>query len=74
MKPNQCKCHLLISQHKYKSLWENIGSSKICESNHQNFLESTLTASYSSAVIFWSSQISWQKTKCINQNLQIQEY
>ena len=35
MKLNQDKCHLLISGHKYESVWANIGSCKICESNEQ---------------------------------------
>ena len=35
MKLNQDKCHLLISGHKYESVWPNIGSYKICESNEQ---------------------------------------
>ena len=32
MKLNQEKCHLLISGHKHELLWENIGRSKIWES------------------------------------------
>ena len=45
MKLNQDKCHLLISGHKYESVWANIGSCKIWESNDQkDFLESTLIA------------------------------
>ena len=35
MKLNQDKCHLLISGHKCESVWANIGSCKICESNEQ---------------------------------------
>ena len=38
MKLNQDKCHLLISGHKYDSMWANIGSSKIWESNDQKLL------------------------------------
>ena len=29
MKLNQDKCHLLISEHKYESVWVNIGFCKI---------------------------------------------
>ena len=39
MKLNQDKCHLLISGHKYDSVWANIGSCKIWESNDQRLLE-----------------------------------
>ena len=35
MKLNQDKCHLLISGHKSESVWANIGSCKIRESNDQ---------------------------------------
>ena len=35
MKLNQDKCHLLILGHKYESVWVNIGSCKIWESNNQ---------------------------------------
>ena len=35
MKLNQDKCHLLISVYKYESVWVNIGSCKIWESNQQ---------------------------------------
>ena len=38
MKLNQDKCHLLISGHKYESVWANIGSCKIWESNDQKLL------------------------------------
>ena len=38
MKLNQDKCHLLISGHIYESMWENIGSCKIWESNDQKLL------------------------------------
>ena len=38
MKLNQDKCHLLISGHKYESVWANIGSWKIWESNDQKLL------------------------------------
>ena len=33
MKLNQPRCHLLISGHKYKSVWANNGSCKVWESN-----------------------------------------
>ena len=39
MKLKQDKCHLLISGHKYKSVWANIGSCKFWESNDQKLLE-----------------------------------
>ena len=38
MNLNQDKCHLLISGHKYESVWANIGSCKIWESNDQKLL------------------------------------
>ena len=38
MKLNQDKCHLLLSEHKYESVWANIGSCKIWESNDQKLL------------------------------------
>ena len=38
MKLNQDKCHLLIWGHKYESVWANIGSCKISESNDQKLL------------------------------------
>ena len=38
MKLSQDKCHLLISGHKYESVWENIGSCKIWESNDLKLL------------------------------------
>ena len=38
MKLNQDKCHLLISGHKYESMWANIGYCKIWKSNGQNLL------------------------------------
>ena len=37
-KLNQDKCHLLTSRHIYESVWANIGSCKIWESNYQNRL------------------------------------
>ena len=39
MKRNHDKCHLLISGHKYESVWANIGSCKVWESNDQKLLE-----------------------------------
>ena len=38
MKLNQDKCHLLISRHKYKNVWANIGFCKIWESTDQKLL------------------------------------
>ena len=38
MKLNQDKCHLLLSVHKYESVWANNGSCKIWESNDQKLL------------------------------------
>ena len=38
MRLNQDKCHLLILGHKYESVWANIGSWKIWESNDQKNL------------------------------------
>ena len=38
MKLNHDKCHLLVSRHRYESVWANIGSSKIWESNDQKLL------------------------------------
>ena len=38
LKLNQDKCHLLISGHKYESVWANIVSCKIWESNDQKLL------------------------------------
>ena len=38
MKLNQNNFHLLISGHTYESVWENIGSCKIWESNNQKLL------------------------------------
>ena len=35
---NQDKCHLLISGHKYESMWANSGCCKIRESNDQKLL------------------------------------
>ena len=34
----QDKCHLLISRHKYESMWANIGSCKVWENNDQKLL------------------------------------
>ena len=39
IKLNHDKCHLLISGQKYESVWANIGSCKIWESNDQKLLE-----------------------------------
>ena len=39
IKLGQDKWHLLISGHKYESVWANVGSWKIWESNDQKFLE-----------------------------------
>ena len=38
LKLNQDKCHLLISGHKYESVWVNIGSYKIWKSNDRKLL------------------------------------
>ena len=38
MKLNQNNCHLLISGHKYESVWTNVGSFKIWDSNDQKLL------------------------------------
>ena len=35
MKLNQDKCHFLISEHKYQTLFVNVGETKIWESNQQ---------------------------------------
>ena len=38
MKLNQYKCHFLLSGHKHKMIWANIGQTKIWESRKQKLL------------------------------------
>ena len=38
MKLNQEKCHLLVSGHKYETVWAKIGATKIWESDKQKLL------------------------------------
>ena len=72
MKLDQDKCHLLISGHKYESVWANVGSCKILESNDQKLfglnIDRNLKFNH-----YITVQISRQKTNCTNQNLQIHE-
>ena len=70
MKLNQDKYHLLISGHKYESVWANIGSCKIWESNNQK-LEANIDRN--SKFNFKTVHRSRQNTKSTNQNLQILE-
>ena len=71
MKLNQDKYHLLTSGHKYESVWANIGSCKIWESNDQKLLETNIDCN--SKFNFKTVHRSWQNTKSTNQNLQIHE-
>ena len=64
VKLNQDKCHLLISRHKFESVWANIGPCKTWESNDQKLLR---------VIYFKAVPKCKQKTKCTNQNLQIHE-
>ena len=72
MKLNQDKCHLLISGHKYESVWANIGSCKIWESNYQKLLGVNIGRK-SKFNHFKTVQKRRQKTKRTNQTLQIHE-
>ena len=38
MKPNQEKCHLLVSGHKQENIWDRIRQTKIWESRKQKLL------------------------------------
>ena len=65
MKLNQDKCHLLISGHKYESVWANIGSCKICESNEQKLRGVNIDRKLNfSHYILKQKKKSRQRTKC----------
>ena len=42
MKRNEEKCHLLAATHRYKSLWANIGETRIWENKNENLLGLTI--------------------------------
>ena len=42
MELNKDKCHLLVSEHKYKNVWVKTGDKKICKSVKQKLLRMEL--------------------------------
>ena len=61
---------MLISGHKYESVWANIGSYKIWKSNDQKHLGTNIERNLKfNHYILKQCKKNRQKTKCTNQNL-----